>query len=177
MSQHVDAEVALEPEPALHPDLDLHDPPQLPRPLERQLPQPLSLTTRLAPELVRERSRHPRQISDRGHPQPPPPRCAPVAPRRKSSNPRRVPAGSATTLSSPNGVRSRARLAPKRLLVDDEAPPVGAAGLELVQRFSQPRDVVGPHGGTDVHAAGDLVGAADHPRQAADQHVADVVAM
>ena len=72
VSHRVDAEAALEPERPLHPDLDLHDPPQLPRPLDLQLPQPLRLTAGLAPELVRERSRHPRQISDRGHPRPQP---------------------------------------------------------------------------------------------------------
>ena len=123
---HVDADVALEPERPLHPDLDLHDPPQLPRPLDLQLPQPLRLTAGLAPQLVRERSRHPRQIRDRGHPRPQPRRrCAPrVAPRRRSSNPRRVPAGSATTFSSPIGVRSRStgssEATPRR--------PSGAAG-------------------------------------------------
>jgi hypothetical protein len=54
----------------LHPDLDLHDPPQLPRALDLELAQPLGLTAWLAPAFVCERGRHPRQISDRGYPRP-----------------------------------------------------------------------------------------------------------
>ena len=69
---HVHADVARDPQRPLHPELDLHDPPQLTRPLHRQLPQPLRLTTRLTAELVRVRSRHPRKIRNRRHPHPQP---------------------------------------------------------------------------------------------------------
>jgi AAA domain len=65
----VDAQVALEPKRPLQADLHFHDPPQLTRAPDLQLAQPLCPPTLLLAELLRERSRHPRQIGHRRHPQ------------------------------------------------------------------------------------------------------------
>ena len=130
---HVHADVARDPQRPLHPELDLHDPPQLTRPLHRQLPQPLRLTTRLAAELVRVRSRHPRQIRDRRHPHPQ--TRTDVLHRRAAAQiieapprPRRL--GNHVQLPH-RGAQPQDRLGPQRLLIDRQPPPVHALRLQL----------------------------------------------
>ena len=97
-----------------------------------------------------------------------PRRCAPrVAPRRRSSNPRRVPAGSATTFSSPIEVRSRSTgSSAKRLLVDDRRRRSARVASSSSSALRQPLHVLRPQRGADVHPARHLVGAADHPAPA-----------
>ena len=131
-------DLAATPERLPQPDLGLHDPPQLTRPPDLELPQPLHLTPTptSALMLVRERSRHPRQIRDRGHPRTQP--LADVLMRRRPPQileppprPRRL----RNQLQLPHrGAQPDHRLPRERLLIQRETPPVHPPRLQLLER-------------------------------------------
>src|SRR5438034_71913 len=133
-------ESALDPaaERPLQADLDLHDPPQLTRPHEFELAQPLDVTPARTIDLALmcERSRHPRQVRDRSDIRPQPladvltggrPTQILVA----AARPRRL--GDELQLPRPRAQPDHP-LPGERLFVQREAPPVNPSGLQVLER-------------------------------------------
>ena len=111
-----------------------------------QLPQPLRLTTRLAAQLVRERSRHPRQIRNRRHPRPQPrtdvlhrrapPQIieAPPRPRRLSNHVQLPQRGAQTARSARRAATPRRPTAAAGPRASRPAPSSAAASRSEVAR-------------------------------------------
>jgi hypothetical protein len=155
----------LEAERALQAHLDLHDPPQLPQ----------SLQVLFAPE----RGGHARQVGRGGDVRAQ--ALADVLPRRPPAEVVVAPAGACRPGDdlqlALGGPEREHRLPPQCLRVEDEALPIGALGLQLLQRPAQPLQIVRPQARAYVHAVRELVRSPDHTGEAADQHVGDVVAI
>jgi hypothetical protein len=57
--------------------------------------------------------------------------------------------------------------------VEREGLPIGAAGVEVVERKAETSQVLLARGGDNVDAVGEFVAPEDHPSQRTDDHVAD----